>query len=157
MTGRGYDGLVDVRFDKHLRTNHRQALTQDGVHINGIEFFWSFTKRRLAKFDSIKINFDIHLKESEWYWRKKDFDNIMTQIKQMMIYNLIFNIKSWLSWFFRVHWHKAAIAGISKNGIGARSLVGICQAILLVCKASKLTFCNILLSSNVVYWKLKVI
>ncbi|MFA5421129.1 MAG: IS1595 family transposase, partial [Patescibacteria group bacterium] len=37
-----------------------------GIHINGIENFWSFTKRRLAKFNGVKKNFDLHLKESEW-------------------------------------------------------------------------------------------
>ncbi|MCB1329858.1 MAG: IS1595 family transposase, partial [Maritimibacter sp.] len=36
------------------------------VHINGIESFWSFTKRRLAKFNGTRANFELHLKECEW-------------------------------------------------------------------------------------------
>jgi len=76
--------MVDVGFDKHLCIDHRQVSAQDGVHVNGIESFWSFTKRRLAKFNGVKINLNIHLKESEWRWRK-DFDNIMNKIKQMMV------------------------------------------------------------------------
>ena len=32
-----------------------------GIHINGIENFWSFTKRRLAKFNGVKKHFDLHL------------------------------------------------------------------------------------------------
>lgn len=70
---RGYDGLVDVGFDKHYRVNHRknEFSQRQGIHINGIENFWSFTKRRLAKFNGAKKNFDLHLKESEWRYAKK--------------------------------------------------------------------------------------
>jgi transposase len=69
---RGYDGLVDVGYDKHYRVNHSQNEFSKGnnVHINGIENFWSFTKRRLAKFNGVKKNFELHLKESEWRYRK---------------------------------------------------------------------------------------
>lgn len=68
----GYSGLVDVGFDKHFRINHRKDEFSDchGKHINGIESFWSFTKRRLAKFNGVKTNFNIHLKETEWRWNK---------------------------------------------------------------------------------------
>jgi len=71
---RGYDGLVDVGYDKHYRVNHRknQFSRRNGVHINGIESFWSFTKRRLRKFNGIPNHvFDLHLKECEWRWKKK--------------------------------------------------------------------------------------
>ena len=65
---RGYDGLVDVGYDRHFRVNHSQNEFSKGqdVHINGIENFWSFTKRRLAKFNGVKKHFDLHLKECEW-------------------------------------------------------------------------------------------
>ena len=33
-----------------------------------MESFWSFSKRRLNKFNSYKANFDFHLKECEWRW-----------------------------------------------------------------------------------------
>jgi len=61
---RGYDGLVDVGYDKHFRVNHGEDEFSkgDGNHINGIESFWSFTKRRLAKFNGVKANFELHLK-----------------------------------------------------------------------------------------------
>ena len=47
---RGYEGLVDVGYDKHFRVNHgrNEFARKGGIHINGIENFWSFTKRRLA-------------------------------------------------------------------------------------------------------------
>jgi len=69
---RGYDGLVDVGYDKHFRVNHgeNEFSKGKGIHINGIESFWSFTKRRLAKFNGVRKNFDLHLKESEWRYGK---------------------------------------------------------------------------------------
>lgn len=69
---RGYDGLVDVGYDKHYRVNHgiNEFSKGQGIHINGIENFWSFTKRRLTKFNGVKVNFDLHLKESEWRYNK---------------------------------------------------------------------------------------
>lgn len=69
---RGYDGLVDVGYGKHFRINHSKEFSDmKGNHINGIENFWSFTKRRLAKFNGVKVNFNYHLKESEWRYKKK--------------------------------------------------------------------------------------
>jgi len=69
---RGYNGLVDAGYDRHIRINHGNSEFSygNGMHINGIESFWSFTKRRLAKFNGVKINFHLHLKESEWRWDK---------------------------------------------------------------------------------------
>lgn len=69
---RGYDGLVDVGYDKHFRVNHgaSEFSQGNGNHINGIENFWSFTKRRLTKFNGVKRNFLLHLKESEWRYDK---------------------------------------------------------------------------------------
>lgn len=67
---RGYDGLVDFGFNKHFRVNHSKEFASRGKHINGIEAFWSFTKRRLAKFNGVKKNFHLHLKECEWRWNR---------------------------------------------------------------------------------------
>ena len=68
---KGYSGLVDVGYDKHYRVNHSlDEFSRNGVHINGIESFWAFTKRRLIKFNGVKKNFHLHLKECEWRWRK---------------------------------------------------------------------------------------
>ena len=52
---RGYDGLVDVGYDKHFRVQHGQnEFARGNQHINGIESFWSFAKRRLAQFNGIR-------------------------------------------------------------------------------------------------------
>lgn len=70
---RGYNGLVDVGYDKHYRVNHgaNEFSKGNGIHINGIESFWSFSKRRMRKFNGLyKHVFDLHLKECEWRWKK---------------------------------------------------------------------------------------
>ena len=69
------DGLVDVGYDRHMRVFSKGQ----GVHINGIESFWSFTKRRLAKFNGVKANFELHLKECEWRWNQ-DPDTLVEQL-----------------------------------------------------------------------------
>ena len=63
---RGYDGLVDVGFDRHFRVRHGQdEFVQGASHINGIESFWSFAKARLQQFKGVpKHTFLVHLKES---------------------------------------------------------------------------------------------
>ena len=66
---RGYDGLVDLGFEKHFRVNHAQNefSSGNGNHINGIESFWGFAKHRLIKFKGIpKDKFEIYLKENEF-------------------------------------------------------------------------------------------
>ncbi len=65
---RGYNGLVDVGYSKHLRVNHSDDVFAIGdIHINGIESFWSFAKRRLQKFNGVSPKtFYLHLKECEY-------------------------------------------------------------------------------------------
>lgn len=81
----GYDGLVDVGYDRHVRINKQKSFTKGRAHINGIEAFWSFTKRRLAKFNGVKTNFDLHLKECEWRYNKSSSTlqkNLLTLINK---------------------------------------------------------------------------
>ena len=65
---RGYDGLVDVCFDKHLRVNHgNNEFARGSVHVNGIESFWSYAKRRMVQFNGVpRHTFYLHLKETEF-------------------------------------------------------------------------------------------
>lgn len=69
---KAYDGLV---FDgyKHKRINHSKTYSnRSGSHVNGIENFWSFAKRRLAKFNGVSRNtFLLHLKECEFRYNHK--------------------------------------------------------------------------------------
>jgi len=56
------------QIDEHHDDRRQQC--GSAALFNGIESFWSLTKRRLTEFYGVKINFDIYLKESEWHWRK---------------------------------------------------------------------------------------
>jgi transposase len=70
---RGYDGLVDVGYAKHLRVEHgANEFVCGSRHINGIESFWSFAKRRLQKFNGVpRHTFYLHLKECEWRFNNR--------------------------------------------------------------------------------------
>ena len=71
---RGYDGLVDVGYEKHFRVEHGKDEFSSGVHhINGIESFWSYSKTRLTKFRGMaKDTFCLHLKECEWRFNHRN-------------------------------------------------------------------------------------
>ncbi len=81
---RGYDGLVDIGYDKHLRVHHgKNEFARGKSHINGIESFWSYAKIRLVKFRGIdKNNFNLHLKECEFRFnhRGEDLYKILLEI-----------------------------------------------------------------------------
>lgn len=88
-TWRGYNGLVDVGFDKHYRVNHGkdEFSNKRGTHISDIEAFWSFCKRRLMKFNGTKKNFPFHLKECEWRWKKthqEQYENLLQIVKVLV-------------------------------------------------------------------------
>lgn len=71
---RSYDALTTLGYNKLYRVNHgkNEFVLKDEkgatITVNGIESFWSFTKRRLAKFNGCMTNLDLHLKECEWRW-----------------------------------------------------------------------------------------
>lgn len=83
---KSYDGLV---FDgyKHQRVNHsKRYSSRKGTHINGIENFWSFAKKRLAKFNELnRKTFYLHLKESEFRYNKSDVLKILLEINAEML------------------------------------------------------------------------
>jgi transposase len=78
---RGYNGLVDVGFAKHFRVHHgKNEFARDNQHINGIESFWSYAKRRLVKFNGVpRSNFLLHLKETEFRFnhRNKNLNKVL--------------------------------------------------------------------------------
>lgn len=70
---RGYDALVDVGYSKHFRVSHgTNEFVRRTTHVNGIEGFWSFAKRRLRKFNGVSaLTFKLHLKECEYRFNKR--------------------------------------------------------------------------------------
>jgi len=70
---KSYDSLV-LNGYKHYRVYHsKDEFARGKSHVNGIESFWSYAKRRMAKFNGVpKDKFILHLKESEWRWNHRD-------------------------------------------------------------------------------------
>ena len=63
---RGYNGLLMFDIQNIFETIMAAMNLQNGNrHINGIESFWSYTKRRLVKFNGVpRDTFFLHLKEN---------------------------------------------------------------------------------------------
>ncbi len=76
-----YDGLVDIGYSKHHRVIHgKDEFARGANHINGIESFWSYAKRRLQKFQGVSSStFYLHLKETEYRFnlRRQDMYAIL--------------------------------------------------------------------------------
>ena len=87
---RGYDGLVDIGYAKHFRVDHGANEFASGTHhINGIESFWSFAKRRLQKFNGVPHHtFYLHLKQCEWRFNNRH-DNLYKQLLKLLRQNPI--------------------------------------------------------------------
>lgn len=65
---RGYDGLVDLEFERCFRVR------QGGAE-GGIEAFWAFTQDRLRKFHGLSgRTFGLHLKECEFRFNHRGQD-----------------------------------------------------------------------------------
>lgn len=69
-------GFTDLGLDgyTHKSINHSEEyVDRAGNHINGIESFWSFAKRRLGKFNGIaRTTIPLHIKECEFRFNNKD-------------------------------------------------------------------------------------
>ena len=87
---RGYDGLVDVGYSKHFRVSHGDNEFVRGTHhVNGIESFWSYAKRRLQKFNGVSNRtFYLHLKECEYRFNNRNRDLSRLLLKLLEKYPL---------------------------------------------------------------------
>jgi hypothetical protein len=72
--------LVEAGFSRHHRIDkyddpNHPVFVEKGVHINGIESFWSYAKRRHQKFDGLRRDaFPIFLKETEFRFNNRTND-----------------------------------------------------------------------------------
>jgi len=85
---RGYNGLVDLGYEKHFRVYHSKNEFSDcsGNHINGIESFWGYAKHRLQKFKGIeKEKFIFHLKETEFRFNNRGNDLYQILLKDFRV------------------------------------------------------------------------
>ena len=70
---KSYDGLILNGYD-HYRVYHsKDEFVRGKSHVNGIESFWSFAKRRLAKFNGLTDHkFYLHIKECEFRFNNRN-------------------------------------------------------------------------------------
>lgn len=85
---KAYDGLILNGYD-HYRVHHsKNEFARGKSHVNGIESFWSFAKRRLTKFNGISSGkFELHLKECEFRF---NYRNTNIYAKMLKIIKLKF-------------------------------------------------------------------
>ncbi len=88
---RGYDGLVDVGYEKHFRVDHGKGEFVCGhSHINGIEGFWGYSKTRLTKCRGVpNSHFYFHLKECEFRFNHRS-DNLYLLLLKIIRENPLF-------------------------------------------------------------------
>ena len=81
---KSYDGLILNGYD-HYRVYHsHNEFARGKCHVNGIESFWSYAKRRLSKFNGLTDEyFHLHLKESEWRWNNRRNDIYGILLKEL--------------------------------------------------------------------------
>jgi transposase-like protein len=80
---RSYDALAIYGYN-HKKVNHQKnEFAKGDIHINGVESFWSWTKRRLAKFNGIpKHQFQAYLLESEWRFNHRS--DILKTVRKLI-------------------------------------------------------------------------
>ena len=77
---KAYDGLILNGYDHYRVFHSKDEFVRGKSHVNGIESFWSYAKRRLAKFNGLTDKkFILHLKECEWRFnnRKNDMNVLL--------------------------------------------------------------------------------
>ena len=80
---KAYDSLVLNGYTHHRVFHSHNEFARGKCHVNGIESFWSYCKRRLAKFNGLTDEkFILHLKESEFRFnnRKQNLYKILLEI-----------------------------------------------------------------------------
>jgi len=82
---RAYDGLIVNGYD-HYRVFHSEnEFTRGKCHINGIESYWSSTKRRLYKFNGIpSARYVLYLKECEFRYNNRGKDLFAILCKEVI-------------------------------------------------------------------------
>ena len=84
---KAYDGLILNGYDHYRVFHSTNEFARGKSHVNGIESFWSFAKRRFAKFNGLHSDsFILHLKESEFRFNHRNdnlFEIILSLLKKL--------------------------------------------------------------------------
>jgi len=74
-TFKSYKSLSQV--GKHFEINHQKDFAKGPNHINGIEGFWSYAKKRLYKYHGVDAaHFPLYLKELEFRFNNRNEDSL---------------------------------------------------------------------------------
>jgi len=72
---KAYDGLILNGYDHYRVFHSHNEFARGKNHVNGIESFWSFAKRRLSQFNGLTDDtFYFHLKKSEFRFNHRKDD-----------------------------------------------------------------------------------
>ena len=81
---RAYDGLILNGYDHYRVFHSHNEFARGKCHVNGIEAFWSYCKRRLAKFNGMDSDkFILHLKECEFRYSNRESDLYQILLKMI--------------------------------------------------------------------------
>ena len=84
---RAYDGLILNGYNHYRVFHHENEFARGKSHVNGIECFWSYAKRRLTKFNGLTDDkFVLQLKECECGFNHRNDNNFFDFVS-----NLFFN------------------------------------------------------------------
>ncbi len=88
---RSYDGLIIDGY-RHYRINHQKQFAQNKKnHINGIESFWSYAKRKLVKHYGIPPKrFYYYLKEIEFRFNNRHCLDLAKLIEKILVSSKLF-------------------------------------------------------------------
>ena len=82
---KAYDGLIINGYNHYRVFHHENEFARGKSHVNGIEGFWSYAKRRLSKFNGLSNEtFLLHLKETECRFNHRD-DNFYEFIRSLFL------------------------------------------------------------------------
>ncbi len=82
---KAYDGLILNGYTHYRVFHHENEFVRGKSHVNGIESFWSFAKRRLAKFNGLTDEkFILHLKECECRFNLRN-ENVTDFMEQLYL------------------------------------------------------------------------
>ena len=81
---KAYDGLILNGYTHHRVYHSKDEFARGKSHVNGIESFWSFSKRRLRKLNGVRSDkFHLHLKECEWRWNMRRKNMYVMMLKEL--------------------------------------------------------------------------
>ncbi len=81
---KSYDALAVYGYNhKKVRHEDSEFAREDGTQINGVESYWSWTKRRLSKFNGMtRVQFQRYLLESEWRFNNRSM--LESKLKKLL-------------------------------------------------------------------------